>query len=212
MTKCVILLGGDITATPRLIDQCRGGLVIAADSGVRHALALGLSVDCWLGDFDSTTPALGAQYADLPRKVFPVEKDKTDGELAIEEGIARGATSFVLVGAFGGARTDHALLHNFQALNLARRGFAVLLTNGLQEATPVLKGTHRFDLTSGALFSLVGFGPLQGVTIKGAKWPLADRDVDVGSSLTLSNIATGSVQILINSGEALFICGSVVPE
>jgi thiamine pyrophosphokinase len=209
VTKCVILLGGDITVTPRLIVQCQGALVIAADSGVRHADALGLGVDCWLGDFDSTTATLAEKYADLPRKVFPADKDKTDGELAIDEGIARGARSFVMVGAFGGARTDHALLHNFQALALARRGYEVVLTNGLEEAVPMLPGEKTLDLASGTLFSLVGFSRLEGVTITGAKWPLQARCVDVGSSLTVSNVAKGPVFVSIKTGEALFISGSL---
>jgi thiamine pyrophosphokinase len=211
MTKCIILLGGDITATLRLMQQCRHALVIAADSGMRHADTLGVKVDCWLGDFDSTTPALARQYADLPRKVFPIEKDKTDGELAIEDGIARGATQFILVGAFGGPRTDHALLHNFQALALARRGFEVILTNGLEEAIPMLAGRKTFDLAAGIVFSLIGFGQLDGVSISGAKWPLTNRLVEAGSSLTLSNISTGPVHVSIKSGEALFIAGSLAP-
>ncbi|MGL4490020.1 MAG: thiamine diphosphokinase [Rhizobiaceae bacterium] len=204
----MILLGGDISATPRLIDQCRDGLIIAADSGVRHADALGLQVDCWLGDFDSTTPDLARKYAGLPRKEFPADKAKSDGELAIEDGITRGATQFLLVGAFGGARTDHALLHNFQALVLARRGFDVLLTNGLEEAVPLLPGERSFDLAPGTVFSLIGFGALQGVSIKGAKWPLTDRLVEAGSSLTLSNVAVGPVIVSITVGEALFISSS----
>jgi thiamine pyrophosphokinase len=209
VTKCVILLGGDITATSRLIEQCKDALVIAADSGVRHAEALGLKVDCWLGDFDSTTPALARKYAGLPRKEFPADKDKTDGELAIIEGIARGAKQFLLVGAFGGARTDHALLHNFQALTLARRGFDVMLTNGVEEAVPLLAGEKIFDLKAGQMFSLVGFSALEGVTIKGAKWPLSNRSVELGSSLTVSNVAKGPVFVSILSGEALFISGSL---
>jgi thiamine pyrophosphokinase len=212
VTKCVILLGGDIIVTPRLIEQCQGALVIAADSGVRHADALGLGVDCWLGDFDSTSAALAEKYADLPRKVFPADKDKTDGELAIDEGIERGARSFVLVGAFGGARTDHALLHSFQALALARRGYDVVLTNGLEQAVPMLPpGAKTFDLVSGTLFSVVGFGRLEGVTITGSKWPLADRIVEAGSSLTVSNVAKGPVFVSIKTGEALFISGSLAP-
>jgi thiamine pyrophosphokinase len=209
VTKCVVLLGGDIAVSARLVEHCQGALVIAADSGVRHAAALGLTVDCWLGDFDSTTPDIARHYADLPRKVFPADKDKTDGELAIDEGIARGADQFILVGAFGGARTDHALLHNFQALALVRRGYDVILTNGLEEAVPLLAGTHKLKLARDTQFSVIGFGPLDGVTIEGAKWPLVDRFVEIGSSLTLSNIALGPVTVSIKSGEALFISGSL---
>jgi thiamine pyrophosphokinase len=205
---CVILLGGDITATERLNGQCRNALVLAADSGIRHADALGLYVDLWLGDFDSTTPALTHKYAAVPRQIFPCEKDKTDGELAIDEGLIRGATHFVMVGAFGGERSDHAMLHAFQALNLARRGLDVLMTSGLEEAVPLCAGTRTFRLRPGAIFSLVGFSNMSGVTISGARWPLTDRHVPVGSSLTLSNIADGDVSITISEGEGLFISGS----
>jgi thiamine pyrophosphokinase len=212
VTKCVVLLGGDIAPSARLVAQCQGAIVIAADSGVRHAAVLGLTVDCWLGDFDSTTPDIERSYEHLPRKVFPADKDKTDGELAIEEGIARGADQFILVGAFGGARTDHALLHNFQALALARRGYDVVLTNGLEEAVPLLSGTRIFPLERDTQFSVIGFGPLDGVTIEGAKWPLANRSVEIGSSLTLSNVALGPVTVSIQYGEALFISGSLAPR
>jgi thiamine pyrophosphokinase len=205
MTKCVILLGGDICATEKLKASCQNAIVIAADSGVRLAEVLGLKVDCWLGDFDSTSPALANKWKDLPRKTFPVEKAKTDGELAIEEGIARGGREFILVGAFGGARTDHALLHNFQALELARQGYEVTLTNGLEMAVPMLGGSQVFDLSPGTTFSVIGFGPLQGVHITGAKWPLSGVDVAAASSLTISNVATGPVTITIQSGGALVI-------
>ncbi len=208
MKKCVILLGGDIVATPRLMEQCKDALVLAADSGVRHAVPLGLTVDCWLGDFDSTTPALARKFKDLPRKIFPRDKDMTDGELAIEEAIGRDCDSFILVGAFGGARTDHALLHGFQAVALRKRGFAVQLTSGTEEAWPILPGTHVFELEPGALFSLVGFGALEGVTLDGAKWPLQNRHVPAGSSLTMSNVATGPVTVSLTAGEGLFISSS----
>ena len=208
MKKCVILAGGDIVATPRLKDQCKDALVLAADSGVRHAPALGLTVDCWLGDFDSTTPALARKFKDLPRKTFPRDKDQTDGEIAIEEAISRGCDTFVMVGAFGGPRSDHALMHALQAVALAKRGYAIVLTSGAEEAWPVLPGKKVFDLEPDALFSLIGFGALEGVTITGAKWPLQNRHVPAGSSLTMSNVATGPVTVSLTAGEGLFISSS----
>ncbi len=210
MKKCVILLGGDIVVTPRLVSHCQDAVVLAADSGVRHAPVLGLTVDCWLGDFDSTTPALSRKFADLPRKTFPREKDKTDGELAIDEAISRGCDSFVMVGAFGGPRTDHALLHGLQAVGLRKRGLDIFLTSGAEEAWPVLPGSQTFDIEPGTVFSLIGFGPMEGVSISGAKWPLEKRNVAAGSSLTMSNIAAGPVRISLQGGEGLFIASSAV--
>lgn len=210
--KCVILLGGDIVPTPRLVSQCQDAMVLAADSGVRHAPVLGLAVDSWLGDFDSTTPALARKFEGLSRKTFSRDKDKTDGELAIEEAISCGCTSFVMVGAFGGPRTDHAMLHGFQAVELRKRGYAIVLTSGIEEAWPILPGTERFDIDAGRIFSLIGFGALESVTITGAKWPLEDRFVAAGSSLTMSNVAIGPVTVTIGNGQGLFITGSHAGE
>lgn len=42
MSLFVILLGGDLTVTPRLAAQVAGARAIAADSGIRHAAALGV--------------------------------------------------------------------------------------------------------------------------------------------------------------------------
>ena len=37
------------------------------------------------------------------------------------------------------------------------------------------------------------------------EWPLADRDVPVGSTLTLSNLALGPVEIALKSGHGIAI-------
>lgn len=205
MKKFVILLGGDITPTPRLIALCQNATVIAADSGVRHASALGLDVSLWLGDFDSTTPALLRKFKHLPRETFAREKDKTDGEIAINEAISQGATDLILVGAFGGPRTDHALLHMAQAIALAKRGLNIVLNSGAEEGYPIIGGEQSFDFSDGSVFSLIGFTPLTGVTISGARWPLANCDVPFGSSMTLSNEVSGTLNISTKSGDSILL-------
>ncbi len=41
--------------------------------------------------------------------VHPPEKDESDTELALSEALARGATSIVVIGAFGGQRLEHTI-------------------------------------------------------------------------------------------------------
>ena len=110
MTRFAILLGGDLVATPRLAAQIEDARVIAADSGIRHAQALGVVPELWTGDFDSVDEAMRDVHSGIPVEMFPSEKDMTDGEIAVEAALARGAEDIVLVGAFGGARADHAFL------------------------------------------------------------------------------------------------------
>jgi len=205
MSTFTILLGGDLTATPRLARHVRGSRVIAADSGIRHAPALGLTPELWMGDFDSVSQEQRAGFAGIPVEVFPADKDKTDGELAIDIALARGATRLVLAGAFGGPRADHAFLHLALALALAEKGIDVALTSGAQEGVPLLPGISRFDYPAGTLFSVICFTELEGLTLDGVKWPLAGRHVPFGSSLTLSNAARGPFTAQLGSGRAILI-------
>ena len=134
MSTFVILLGGDLVVTDRLKSQIAGARVLAADSGIRHAAALDVEPELWLGDFDSASDALQKQYAHVPQKSFPRAKDMTDGELALSEAYERGAEKVILCGAFGGARTDHTLLHLTMATAQAADGRNILLSSGEEEA------------------------------------------------------------------------------
>lgn len=205
MSRFTILLGGDLVRTPRLAAQAAGTRVIAADSGIRHADTLGLVPELWVGDFDSVSEAMAATYPETPREVFPVNKDKTDGELAVEIALARGATSLLLGGAFGGPRADHAHLHLSLALRLAEAGIKVTLTSGLQEGRALLPGWSRFDYHPGTLFSILAFGDLTGLSVTGARWPLDRVTVPFGSSLTISNEVTQELAIELGSGRALVL-------
>ena len=210
MNRFAILLGGDLVATPRLAGQLEHTRVIAADSGIRHASVLGIVPELWTGDFDSVDDGLRQAHGDVPTEIFPSDKDKTDGEIAIEAALARGASEVMLVGAFGGARADHAFLHLTVALRLAEAGTPCLLTSGQQEGIPLLPGAaRRFDYDDGTLFSVLPFSDIEGLTLSGAKWPLADRSVPFGSSLTLSNEVRGELTVTLRSGRALLVAHPV---
>lgn len=205
MSRFSILLGGDIVVTSALETAIAGTRVIAADSGIRHAFALDLVPEQWVGDFDSVSEAEVAAHKHIPRAVYPSEKDQTDSELAIETALKEGAQSIVMVGAFGGARFDHAYLHLTQALVLAGKGISVLLTSGTQEGRPLPQGKQGFDYAQGTLFSILAFSDLAGLTVAGAKWPLEHVEVPFGSSLTLSNVVSGRLEIELGSGRALLL-------
>ena len=210
--RYTILLGGDLLPTERLRRQTAGTRAIAADSGIRHAAALGLDVDLWVGDFDSADGAARTAYADIPVRTFPHEKDMTDGELAVAEALGQGATALVFAGAFGGARVDHTYLHLAMAVKLAEDGVEVLLSSGSEEGVPLLPGREAgFDYPSGTMFSVIAFGDLDALTLTGAKWPLARRVVPFGSSLTISNEVAGPLTAHLGAGRAVLVaqCGEV---
>ncbi len=205
MSTFTILLGGDLKRTPRLARQIAGSRVIAADAGIGHAAMLGLAPELWVGDFDSVPSDLPDAFDAVPRMTFPAEKDKTDGELAVDAAFARGATALVLAGAFGGPRADHAFLHMVLAMRLAEAGFGVTLTSGAQEGVPLRGGNARFDYEDGTLFSVLGFSDLSGLSLAGAKWPLDRVQVPFGSSLTISNEVRGGLEVALGGGRAMLL-------
>lgn len=204
MSRFTILLGGELTPTPRLTGQVAGSRVIAADGGMRHAATLGVTPELWVGDFDSVPSGLPPELLTVERRTFPPEKDKTDGELAVDEALARGARELLLVGAFGGPRADHAFLHLTLAMTLAEKAIPVMLSSGAQEGRPVGR-TNAFDYADGTLFSIIAFDALTGLTVAGARWPLHAVTVPFGSSLTISNAVQGDLKIELETGRAMLI-------
>lgn len=200
-----ILLGGTLAITDRVREAVAGTRVIAADGGMRHAVALGVTPELWVGDFDSTSPALFLDWPDVERQPYPAQKAATDGEIAVSEALARGARRVVLLGALGGDRSDHPLQHFAQALKLREDGVDVLLSSGEEEAIPLIPGVMTADLPGGSLFSIVGFTGLEGLFIDGARYPLSDFTLPFGSSRTISNVALGPVRITLKSGRGLLL-------
>ena len=203
--KFVVLLGGALTATPRLAADIAGARFIAADGGMRHAASLGVAPDVWVGDFDSTPPALLARWPNVERQPYPVAKNETDGTIAVSAAIERGARSVILAGALGGERSDHALMHLLHAVSLAEEGFAIKLTSGEEEAWPLLPGTREIDLPKDSLFSVLGLSPLAGLFLSNVRYPLNDFSLPFGSSRTISNVAEGPVRLSLASGRAVLI-------
>jgi thiamine pyrophosphokinase len=204
MNRFTILLGGDLRVTPRLRKQIAGARTIAADSGMMHAVTLGLVPELWVGDFDSAGSELAIQYRDVPRQSFPSEKDLTDGAIAVAEAVRRGASEIILAGGLGG-QTDHTTGLLGQSLKLLKTGISCMLTSGAEEAYPVITGFRTIDLPPGSRISIVPFADLRGLDLEGVKWPLIQRNVPLGSTLTLSNEALGAVGIRIAGGYAVAI-------
>ena len=200
--RFAILLGGEVTPTGRLRRQLAGCRTIAADSGIRHADPLNLVPELWVGDFDSAETGHHERHPDVPRATFSPDKDMSDGEIAIEAALRRGAGFLWLVGAFGG-RTDHATAHMLGALALAGRGVGAVLTSGAEEAVPLGPEGCRPSWPAGTGFSVLAFTELRGLTLKGAKWPLDAVDVAMGSTRTLSNVAADGLAASVASGRAL---------
>jgi thiamine pyrophosphokinase len=204
MSRFAILLSGDLTVTSRLHRQIGGARFIAADSGMKHARALGIVPELWVGDFDSSGSELMLDYAHVPRQTHPADKDATDGEIAIAAALQMGAKEFILLGGLGG-QSDHATAHFGLALHLARSGHKCFISNGNEEAYPLNAGAYEFDFGPQSRLSIVPWSDITGLNLTGVKWPLRDKALALGSSFTMSNVALGLVKLSFSSGLAIAI-------
>lgn len=199
MKKCVIFCAGEFTELTRPIGADE--TVIAADGGLLHTQAIGLTPDIILGDFDS----LGAVPPGAV--VFPIEKDDTDSMLAIKQGLALGCDRFYLYGALGGKRLDHTVA-NLQALHyLADQGARGWLIGRREIVTTVRDGAIELPPSCIGYLSVFCLGSdAEGVSIRGAKYELEDATLSAGFPLGVSNqFIQKKVTVSVRRGTLLLI-------
>ncbi len=192
------------------------GRVVAADGGARHAPALGVTIDRWVGDGDSLEPGalavLAANGVAIARS--PTDKDESDTELAIRAALDDDPAGIVILGAMGGPRTDHALANvGLLALpSLVGRGVILLGARSrirLVQAPGTAGATVTASLSgsAGSLVSLLPYGgDVAGVTTAGLVYPLLDEPLPVGTTRGLSNlVAARGASITVRSGRLLVV-------
>ena len=202
-TAVVISGGGPITTS--VVDRLpQDRFVIAADSGLDHAIALGLEVHLVVGDLDSVSAdALhDAEHRGVPVERHPVDKDAIDTDLAIDAALSRGFDHLVIVGSAAG-RFDQvlagALLLGSPRLT-ARRVEAWI---GDAYVTPV-RAQERVVLSRvvGTTISLLPVGiDAVGVTTTGLRFPLDDETLPAASTRGVSNVfANRSAEVFVRAG------------
>ncbi len=203
----LVFAGGDPPPTSAIEDLPEADLVVAADSGLHHAVALGFDVGLVVGDLDSVDPAAldAATATGTTVDVHPRAKDFTDLELSLQVARDRGCTRVVVIGGAGG-RVDHSLAnllllasHEFVGLDVeARVGDAdVFVVRAARE----LRGQPG-DLCS--LFALGG--PARGVHTTGLRFPLHGETLLPGSTRGLSNELLEPVaQVSLDDGVLLVV-------
>ncbi len=181
-----------------------GAVIVAADGGLDHARAAGLAPGVLVGDLDSVSAA-GLAWARDHAEVHPhpADKSSTDTELALTHAVERAPERVILV-AGRGDRFDHT------AAAVGALGGAVLAPIaavegwwGTDHVTVARPGRPvHLDQPAGTTFSVLALhGPCRGVTVTGARWPLAGADLDPLVGLGVSNqVSAPPVTVAITRG------------
>ena len=188
----LVVLNGDTgDGTWLAAEAAAADIVIAADGAAEPLFAAGCRPGLVVGDLDSLSAATLAllEEAGIPIERHPVEKDATDGELALRAALARGATVVRVAGAFGGPRVDHSIASlTLLALPGLERIDIALITP--TDTVRLVHGpaTHDLSGTPGDIVSLLPLSErVSGVTTAGLRYGLEDATLDQGSSLGVSN-------------------------
>ena len=202
MRRCVIVGGAELGRPEEIRAYLRGDdFLICCDSGLRHESALGRAPDLIVGDFDSHDDP----HAAIETIVLPHVKDDTDSCFAAKEGLRRGFRDFLLLGV-AGARLDHTLGNLAVALILEEAGARALIVDAYSEMEFVSDEADVSDAF--AYFSLLPYGgAAEGVTITGAKFPLAGARLAPSSSLGVSNepLPGETAHIRVAAGRLLLV-------
>lgn len=185
-------------------------MLICADGGLRRARRLGLRPHVVIGDFDSVSPALRAWAGRQGARIVPhpVEKDKTDTELALEFAVAAGARAVELFGALGG-RLDHELAN----VSLLLRARAAGISMRIRDAGTIAflaNGRTNLPAQPGDVVSLLPLSRrVTGITTTGLFYPLHRATLREGTTRGVSNLVTGRTPAIRHAaGDLLIIVSS----
>ncbi|MDO5328541.1 MAG: thiamine diphosphokinase [Coriobacteriia bacterium] len=179
--------------------------VIAIDAGFEHLKKINVVPDIAIGDFDS----LGyVPEGDFRVMQYPVDKDKTDLELAIEEAISDKPQCIMIYGILG-KRLDHEI-SAIQMLSRVADFRIGVFAIGLEQSAVVINGPSEFGLKAVgndktlsifALTDVVG-----GLDSKGLKWPYVNTTLSSVMSLGISNeIIENDMKIKVQHGKILIV-------
>ncbi|WP_108669740.1 thiamine diphosphokinase [Peribacillus acanthi] len=194
MNVVCIVAAGPIELIPSLDDFSElNPFWIGVDKGLNVLKQKGIHANAAFGDFDSITEAERKEIdEDQPNiTLYPSEKDETDLQLALEWAINQKPNKIYILGATGG-RLDHFM----GAVQLLIRDDVLSITD--TEIFLVDKNNHitaklagQYTLSEDSTLRYISFFPItdevQGLTLKGFKYPLLDMHISRGSTLCISN-------------------------
>ncbi len=202
--KIIVFCGGDCPSKELIQNELISSeYIICADSGADCTYKYGLTPNVIIGDMDSISEHV-LEFFSLNEKVkiekYPPEKDFTDTELALDRAIELGADEVVFLGCTG-SRIDHFMGNLVMLYKCLKKGIRGKIIDDNNEIFMIDKDAGLLG-HKGKTFSVMPYTEnVEGLSIKGAKYCLADYDLSMGNAMTISNVfSDNSVEISFKSG------------
>ena len=210
MSRAVILANGPVDKTTDISSLLHADdILIAADGGASRFQSAGIQPHVVVGDMDSIDPALLEKLKSKGIELigYPKDKDQTDLELAIHFAVGRGMTEILLLGLVGG-RLDQTLANLLMLTRPEWGGIRLIVKDGMDTAYPMRDGDEFvLEGSPGDIVSLIPLSEfVSGLTTQGLRWPLHDKLVEFGTTLTVSNeMISEKARVTIRAGNLLLM-------
>ncbi len=203
MKNVLISIGGDCNS-----DISNHNLsfeqIIAVDSGIKHIYNLSLEPSILVGDLDSISKEdyRKVMETNINIESYQEDKDYTDFELSLNKIVNPHDKNIFIIGGEGGD-IDHMLSVFFIISN---KEFYQNITWLYDKQSILFRNNISLQRDTNMNFSLIPLSDLKSLYIKGAKWELNNKNVEMGHSLTLRNQTEGDLlQIYCEEGRFAFI-------
>lgn len=192
--QTIIVAGGNINPET-LLKTCQEEEnlnIIAVDKGLETLHQIGIVPNHIIGDFDSIDTKILKSYQKKHQVMihqYNPQKDNTDTDIALRLAISElNSSSITIIGALG-KRMDHAL-SNIHILKYALQ--AKILCQIVDDNNKIYLIENNVTLYRNKIYGkYISLIPLtstvEGVTLKGFKYPLQNASLVIGESLGISN-------------------------
>lgn len=206
--KCLIISGGDIKTYgfyKHIISD--SDIIICADKGAELMYRFGKLPDYIIGDLDSISEEALNFFIDnnVSIEKYPVKKNESDTELAIDKAIELKPEKITIIGATG-SRLDHTIASVFLLIKPLNAGIPSTIVDEHNEIYLVSEKL-KLNGTQDEFISVIPVtNEIKGVDISGFEYPVEDGIISFGSSLGISNRFKGhSGTISLSEGLLLVI-------
>jgi len=189
----LLITGGDISKDFALsyISDLKLDLIIGVDSGAEFLYSNQITPTHVVGDFDTASKKVVNYYLADPSvevSIHKPEKDATDTQLAIELAMGLNSDEIIIMGGIG-SRMDHTLSNIHNLYIPAQKGIKCFIINEKNRISLLKKSTIIYKKNQfGTYFSLLPLSTtVEGLTLKGFKYPLEKYTMEKHSSIGISN-------------------------
>ena len=162
--------------------------VICVDGGAKYLRKFGIVPDVLIGDLDSISDEDLDYLVSMNVKImkYPIQKDMTDTEIAVDYAVDNGFKEIVIIGGIG-TRLDHTLANILLAKKLLDKGVKCTLVDENNELI-LINDRIKIEKEKNVKVTLLPLTDVvEGITTKGLYYQLNCEDIVMGSSRGVSN-------------------------